>query len=73
MPRPDPPTDIDPELVSALAAIAGLAPLEPELAARLAAGASRALAAVTAHAGVSLFDTEPSEFLAELERLADDD
>jgi hypothetical protein len=73
MQRPDPATTLDPEIVQALAAIQGFAPFESEVAARIAAGAAAAVRAVTAHADASLFEAEPVQFLAELERLAGDD
>lgn len=71
MQEPDPPADLDPLTVARLVAVAGLPPASPELAVRLAAGANAAVAAVAAHARHSLFDTEPLDFLAELERLAE--
>lgn len=73
MPRSDRPADLEPSAVQALARCQGFAPLAPELAARIAAGAGNAVRAVAAHARQSLFDAEPLEFLAELERLAGED
>jgi hypothetical protein len=62
---------LDAATVDALARLAGYPPLDAETAARIAAGASNAVAAVRATATMSLFDTEPGSFLAALERLAD--
>lgn len=45
--------------------------IEQEYAARIAAGAANAVRAVVESRRGSLFDTEPSGFTAELERLAD--
>ena len=57
--------------VQALARLAGYPPLDADTAARIAAGASSAVAALRATATVPLFDTQPGDYLAELERLAD--
>ena len=62
---------LDAATVEVLARLVGYPPLAPERAARIAAGASAALAAVRATEHGSLFDLEPAAFLAELERLAD--
>jgi hypothetical protein len=61
---------LDAATVEVLAALLGYPPLDAETAARIAAGASSAVAAVRATATVPLFDTEPGSYLAELERLA---
>jgi len=61
---------IDAAIVDALARLLGYPPLDAETAARIAAGASNAVAAVRATATVPLFDAEPGNYLAELERLA---
>jgi Pyruvate/2-oxoacid:ferredoxin oxidoreductase gamma subunit len=56
--------------IAALAAAAEL-PLDDEaMAARIAAGASAAIAAVRAQHGQLLFEFEPADYLATLERLA---
>jgi hypothetical protein len=61
---------LDPATVRDLARLAGL-PLEDEaLAARIAGGASAAIAAVAASVQQPLFDLEPLDYLATLERLA---
>ncbi len=70
MPPRDPPA-LDAATVGALADQLGYPPLAADTAARIAAGAAAAVAAVRATATVSLFDREPGQFLAELERLAD--
>ena len=62
---------LDAATVDALARLVGYPPLDAETAARIAAGASNAVAAVRATATVPLFDAEPGSYLAELERLAD--
>jgi len=62
---------MSPELVLELLRLEGYPPLEPDAAARLAAGAENAIAAVIASLEGSLFDTEPAQFLVELERLAE--
>ncbi len=61
---------VDAATVDALARLLGYPPLDAETAARIAAGASNAVAAVRATATVPLFDAEPGNYLAELERLA---
>jgi hypothetical protein len=67
----DPDTAVlDAATVDALARLLGYPPLDAETAARIAAGASNAVAAVRATATVPLFDAEPGNYLAELERLA---
>ena len=72
MPDPDPPA-LTVEIVRILARLEGHAPLEAELAARIAASATRALGAVAASAKHDLFELQPSSYLAELERLAERD
>ena len=64
-------TALDEATVEALARLVGYPPLDADTAARIAAGASHAVAAVRATATVPLFDAEPGCYLAELERLAD--
>jgi hypothetical protein len=62
---------LQPTTVRDLARLAGL-PLDDEAtAARIAAGASAAIAAVAASVREPLFDVEPNDYLATLERLAD--
>jgi hypothetical protein len=63
--------ELDAAIVEALARLVGYPPLDAATAARIAAGASHAVAAVRASATQSLFDAEPGQYLAELERLAD--
>ena len=62
---------LDAATVAALARLVGYPPLDAETAARIAAGASNAVAAVRATATVPLFDAEPGSYLVELERLAE--
>jgi hypothetical protein len=73
MSRNDPLPALAPEVVIALARLAGYPPPDADTAARIAVGAGNAVRAVAASATESLFDTEPAAFLAELERLADAD
>jgi hypothetical protein len=61
---------LDAATVEALARLLGYPPFDAETTARIAAGASNAVAAVRATATVPLFDSEPGSYLAELERLA---
>lgn len=61
---------LEAETVAALAQLLGYPPLDADTAMRIAAGASNAVAAVRATATVPLFDAEPGNYLAELERLA---
>ena len=61
---------LDAATVAALARLLGYPPLDADTAARIAAGASNAVAAVRATATMPLFDAEPGNYLAELERLA---
>jgi hypothetical protein len=66
------PTDpLDPSTVRDLARLAGLPHQDEATAARIAAGASAAIAAVAANLHEPLFDLEPNDYLATLERLAD--
>ena len=62
--------ELDEATVAALARLLGYPPLDAATAARIAAGATRAVAAVRAAATLPLIDAEPGGFLAELERLA---
>jgi hypothetical protein len=66
---PAPP--LAPEVVIALARLAGYPPPDADTAARIAIGAGNAVRAVAASATGSLFETEPAAFLEELERLAE--
>ena len=59
------------ELALTLAAIAGVPIDDQAAAARIAAGASAAIKAVRSVTSDTLFDCEPSDFLATLEQLAD--
>lgn len=61
---------LDPATVRDLARLAGLPLDDDSLAPRIAGGASSAIAAVRASVRGSLFDLEPGDYLAELERLA---
>ena len=67
----DPKPTIDGPVALALARLVGFPPLDADTGARIAAGASGAVSAVRASATVPLFDTQPTSFVAELERLAD--
>ncbi len=58
--------------VEDLVRLQGFPPLGEDFASRVAVGASNAVAAVVAARRGSLFDTEPSSFLGELERLGED-
>ncbi len=60
-----------PSTVRDLARLAGLPLDDAATAARIAAGASAAVAAVAASVHEPLFDHEPNDYLATLERLAD--
>lgn len=62
---------IDGAVALALARLAGFSALDADTGARIAAGASNAVSAVRASATMPLFDTQPTSFVAELERLAD--
>jgi len=70
-----PGTPVAPELgadtVELLARLEGFPALDAETLARIAVGATAAVRAVAATATLELFDTEPSAYAAELERLAD--
>jgi aspartyl-tRNA(Asn)/glutamyl-tRNA(Gln) amidotransferase subunit A len=59
------------EAVAALSRLQGFGLTDADSAARIAVGASNAVAAVVASAHTSLFDTEPSHYATALERLAD--
>jgi len=59
------------ETVLTLAEVQGYRELTDEFAERVAAGADRAIAAVRASVDASLFDAEPTQFLAVLEALAE--
>ena len=61
---------LDLATVRALARVAGYAALDEATIERMAAGAASAVQAVRASVGENLFDVEPAQFLAELERLA---
>ena len=67
---PDPPASLDAATARAMARLAGYAALDEATVERIAAGATAAVRAVRASAGAELFDVEPVQFLAELERLA---
>lgn len=71
MPNAPAPPALTPEIVAALASLAGYPALDAETAARIAVGATNALRAVALSANASSFDAEPVDFLAELERLAE--
>jgi len=73
MKRKEPEPALAPEVVMVLARLAAYPPLDAETAARIAVGATHAVRAVAASATESVFDTEPSAYLAELERLAESD
>jgi len=62
---------LDPATVRDLARLAGLPLDDDSLASRIAGGASSAIAAVRASVRESLFDLEPGDYLATLERLAE--
>ena len=62
---------LTPEIVAALAALEGYPALDAETIARIAVGATHAVRAVAASVEESRFDSEPSDYLAELERLAE--
>jgi hypothetical protein len=72
---PDPPDPPEPaltaEIVAALARLEGHPPLDADMAARIAVGATNAVRAVAASVTSSSFDSEPTAFFAELERLAE--
>jgi hypothetical protein len=61
---------LTPELVAALAQVAGIPLADEAMAARIATGAGVAIAAVRSQSGGTLFDLEPGDYLATLERLA---
>ncbi len=66
-----PASPLTPEIVAALANLEGYPALDAETVARIAVGATNAVRAVSASSGESYFDSEPSDYLAELERLAE--
>jgi aspartyl-tRNA(Asn)/glutamyl-tRNA(Gln) amidotransferase subunit A len=71
---PAPPSDlraIDAQGVQELAWQQDIPALDAEFAARVAAGAARAVASLRSLRAGTLFDTEPGEFLQELERRAE--
>jgi len=65
-----PPDPLDPATIRDLARLAGLPLEDDDLPARIAGGASTAIAAVAASLREPLFDLEPGDYLATLERLA---
>lgn len=62
---------LTPGIIAALAALEGYPALDAETIARIAVGATNAVRAVAASVEESCFDSEPSDYLAELERLAE--
>lgn len=62
---------LDADVVVALAAVAGIPLADADSAARIAAGASAAIAAVRRVVTDTLFDHEPADYLGTLEQLAD--
>ena len=58
------------DAVAALAQAAGIPMTDHAMAERIAAGASAAILAVRAQVTTTLFDHEPADYLALLERLA---
>ena len=70
MTEPDQDNSLKPDTVDALARLVGFPGFDPDTLARIAVGASNAVAAVRASVEVSLFDAEPGAYLAELDRLA---
>ena len=71
MPNAPAPPALTPEIVTALARLAGYPPLDADTAARIAVGATNAVRAVALASTESSFDREPADFAAELERLAE--
>ena len=65
-----PAVPLDAATVRALARVAGYAALDEATIERMVAGAANAILAVRASLAASLFDVEPAQFPAELERLA---
>ena len=61
---------LDGNAVVAIARVAGIPIADQEMAERIAAGASAAIAAVRTQVTTTLFDYEPADYLALLERLA---
>lgn len=62
---------LDPATIRDLARLAGLPLEDDELPRRIAGGASTAIAAVAGSVREPLFDFEPNDYLATLERLAE--
>jgi len=71
MPSPPHSPTLSADIVTTLAALEGYPALDAETAARVAVGASNAVSAVAASVVDSSFEREPTDFLAELERLAE--
>ena len=61
---------LDGDAVAAVARAAGIPITDQAMAERIAAGASAAISAVRAQVTETLFDYEPADYLALLERLA---
>jgi hypothetical protein len=61
---------LDGNTVAAIARAAGIPIRDQETAERIAAGATAAIAAVRGQVTTTLFDHEPADYLALLERLA---
>lgn len=61
---------LDANAVAALARAAGIPLTDQAMAERIAAGATAAIAAVRGQVTATLFDHEPADYLALLERLA---
>jgi hypothetical protein len=66
-----PPAPLSEAAVQEFARVAGYPVLDAASAARIAAGATNAVRAVAASVGASLFDGEPLDYLATLERLGE--
>jgi hypothetical protein len=61
---------LDGDAVATFARAAGIPITDPAMAERIAAGATAAIAAVRAQVTTTLFDHEPADYLALLERLS---
>jgi hypothetical protein len=61
---------LDGDTVAAIAQAAGIPITDQAMAERIAAGASAAIAAVRGQVSTTLFEHEPADYLALLERLA---
>lgn len=61
---------LDGNAVASIARAAGIPITDQAMAERIAAGATAAIAAVRAQVTTTLFDYEPADYLALLERLA---